>query len=115
MASQSSFCLTALALSVLLLSLTPPSEANAEVYIYKIESASTLNGYKITLQCSFGSGSSGERVIYRQINNVNESITNSTENAQRITFTMEPRLEGYYFCQAGNVTSNKLKVLGKSK
>ena len=111
MASQSSFCLAALALSVLLLSLTPPSEADSRVYIYKIESTSTLNGYKVRLQCSFGPGTSGERAIYRIINNTRESITNST----RITFELEPRLEGYYYCQAGNVTSNMLLVLGKSK
>ena len=115
MASHGSFCLASLALSVLLLSLAPPSEANSEVLIYKIESASTLNGYKISLQCSFGSGTSGERGIYREISGVKESLTNSSENAQRITFELEPRLEGYYFCRAGNVTSNRLLVLGKSK
>lgn len=111
MASRSSFYLVALAL---LLSLAPPTEANSEVYIYKIESGSSLNGHKITLQCSFGSGTSGDRVFYRQVGDTIESITNSTENAQRITFELEPRLDGYYFCQAGNVTSNKLLVLGKS-
>ena len=79
-----------------------------------MESASTLNGHKISLQCSFGSGASGDRILYREINNMTESITNNTENAQRITFVLEPRLEGYYFCQAGNVTSKKLLVLGKS-
>lgn len=111
MASQRLFQAT-LSLSILLL-LSDAQTDQGLVTLYKLESLSSLNVPTVQLQCSTASSVTGNKTFFREVNGVTEMVTGRTENTPVITFELRPNAEGYYYCQAGEVSSNRLLILGE--
>lgn len=103
--------------SVLLLLLLLPffTHAQSSVYLYKQESQSPNYGLIVTLRCTItNAGSvSGNKTFYREINGNTDMVrpTDGSENSLLLTFELMPSLEGFYYCQVGNITSNKLQLV----
>lgn len=104
-----------------LLLLLPLTHAANEpsVTLFKLESQSSINGLKVTIQCITSGSISGNRTFFRarELNSSDVERVRSLEgsgNEILLTFELTPMLEGYYFCQVGNLTSNKLPLVGKS-
>ena len=110
-ATMASLLHSALILSPLLLLL---AHAQSGIILSKLESQSSINGLTVTLQCFAGSGVLGNRTFFRELNNEVERVTDGSENSILLTFELTPRLEGNYFCQVGNITSNRLELVCKS-
>ena len=106
------FLLTSLLLSLPLTLANEPS-----VTLFKLESQSSINGLKVTIQCITSGSISGNRTFFRarELNSSDVERVRSLEgsgNEILLTFELTPMLEGYYFCQVGNLTSNKLPLVG---
>ena len=100
---------------LLVVSLSHAQTSQTEVIISKLESQSSFDSHVITLQCSVDSSVQGNRSFFREINNMTQRVVvGDNENSIRVTFVLTPEREGYYFCQAGNITSNRLLVVCKS-
>ena len=113
MASLSS--LQAFFFLLLVVSLSHAQTSQNDVILSKLESQSSLNSHSITLQCSVDSSVAGNRSFFREIDNMGQRVVvGGVENSIRVTFELTPDVEGYYFCQVGNITSNRLLVVGKS-
>ena len=107
------FLLTSLLLSLQLTHANEPS-----VTLFKLESQSSIDGLKVTIQCITSGSISGNRTFFRarELNSSDVERVRSLEgsgNEILLTFELTPMLEGYYFCQVGNLTSNKLPLVGK--
>lgn len=114
MASQSLLQALSLLLVVVALSHAQTTSQN-QVTISKLESQSSLSSYVITLQCSIDNAVQGNRSFYRKVDNMTQRVVvGGVENSVRVTFELTPDVEGYYYCQAGNVSSNRLLVVCKS-
>jgi hypothetical protein len=115
MAHQSSF-LIILSSLLLLLPLTHATEGS--VNLFKLESQSSIDGLKVTIQCTTSGAITGNRTFFRSrdLDSTDVEVVRSsrgTGNDLLLTFKLTPKLEGYYFCQVGNLTSNKLPLVGK--
>ena len=113
MASLSS--LQAFFFLLLVVSLSHAQTSQTQVIISRLESQSSLSSHTLTLQCSVDGSVAGNRSFFREIDNTTERlVVGGVENSIRSTFDLTPELEGYYFCQVGNITSNRLLVVCKS-
>lgn len=102
---------------LLLLLLLPFTTCNeSSVNLFKQESLSPTSGLIVTLQCTLTGSILGNKTFFREINGNVDMIrsTDGSENVLLLTFELTPSLEGFYYCQVGNVTSNKLQLVGKS-
>lgn len=117
MAHQSFF--PVLLLSSLLLLLPPLTSATeGSVTLFKLESQSSISGLKVTIQCTTSGAITGNRTFFRarDLDGTDAEIVRAFQgsgNELLLTFELTPKLEGYYFCQVGNLTSNKLPLVGK--
>lgn len=102
-----------------LLLLLPSARATEpSVTLFKLESQSSINGLKVTIQCTTSGPISGNRTFFRarDLDSSDVEIVRSSRGSGNdilLTFELTPKLEGYYFCQVGNLTSNKLPLVGE--
>ena len=106
-----------LIISSLLSLLLPLTHAQGSVTLFKLESQSSINGLRVTIQCTASGAITGNRTFFRarDLNSSDVEVVRSSQGSGNdilLTFELTPKLEGYYFCQVGNLTSNKLPLVG---
>ena len=102
-------------LLLLLLLLPLTARAESSVSLFKLESQSPIHGLRVTIQCAITGTVQGNITFLREINGHTDMVrpTDGSENNRLLTFELTPRHEGFYYCQVGNVTSNRLQLAGK--
>ena len=95
----------------LLVALTPLGYSDGAVMLQAISTSSEYHQDKVLLQCL---GESENVTIFRRIGNSSMVVTlfDGIPNVMGLTFILDHRTEGIYYCQDGNVKSQEVLLVG---